>query len=35
VTENAKAWECARAIASWKPLPEPLRPVRLHPGKKR
>ena len=21
VTDNAKAWECARAIASWRPLP--------------
>jgi hypothetical protein len=34
VMDNAKARECARAIASWKPLPPPLRRVRL-PGKGR
>jgi hypothetical protein len=25
VTDSAKARECARAIAAWKPLPAPLR----------
>jgi hypothetical protein len=34
VTDNMEARECARAIAAWKPLPPPLRRVRL-PGKGR
>ena len=33
ITDNAKARECARAIAGWKPLPVP--PVRPLPGKRR
>jgi hypothetical protein len=32
VMDNAKARECARTIAAWKPLPERLRRVRT-PGK--
>jgi hypothetical protein len=33
VTDNAQARECARTIASWKPLPSAPRPVRrLHQG---
>jgi hypothetical protein len=28
VTDNAKAQECARTIAAWKPLPAPVRRVR-------
>jgi hypothetical protein len=27
VTDTAQARACARTIAGWKPLPEPLRPV--------
>jgi hypothetical protein len=34
VMDTAKARECARTIAAWKPLPMPLRPVRLR-GKRR
>ena len=34
VTDNAEAWECARAIAAWQPLPVKPRLVRL-PGKGR
>jgi hypothetical protein len=34
VTDNAQARECARTIASWKPLSQQLRPARLpHLGK--
>jgi hypothetical protein len=29
ITDNAQAWECARTIAGWKPLP--LRPVKRMP----
>ena len=35
ITDNVQARECARTIASWKPLPERPRRVRLHPSKKR
>jgi hypothetical protein len=33
ITDTAQARECARTIAGWKPLPVPLRRVRLHPEK--
>jgi hypothetical protein len=33
ITDTAQARECARTIASWKPLPRQLRPVRLRPRK--
>jgi hypothetical protein len=29
ITSTTQARECARTIAGWKPLPAPLRPVRL------
>jgi hypothetical protein len=29
----ARARECVRTIAAWKPLPKQLRPVRLRPAK--
>ena len=29
ITSTSQAQECARAIAGWKPLPVPLRRVRL------
>jgi hypothetical protein len=32
VTENAKARECARTIAGWKPLPLPAKVIRLREG---
>ena len=32
-TDNAQARECARTIASWRPLPKRLRPKRLRPDK--
>ena len=33
VTDTAQARACARTIASWKPLPAPLRPMtRARPG---
>ncbi len=36
ITDNAKARECARTIAGWKPALAVSRPVtRLHPGKRR
>jgi hypothetical protein len=35
ITDAAQARACARTIAGWKPLPERVRRVRLHPGKKR
>jgi hypothetical protein len=35
VTDMVEARECARAIAGWKPLPVPRRPVRPLPGKRR
>jgi hypothetical protein len=39
ITDNAKARECARTIAGWKPLPPKLPPVsrssRPQPGKGR
>ena len=35
IVGNEQARECARTIASWKPLPERPRRVRLHPGKRR
>ena len=35
VTDMVDARECARAIAGWKPLPVPRRPVRPLPGKPR
>jgi hypothetical protein len=36
ITDNARARECARAIAGWLPLPAPVRPVtQLHPRKER
>ncbi len=36
ITDHAKARECARTIAGWKPLPEALCPVTpLHPSKSR
>jgi hypothetical protein len=35
ITDNAKARECARAIAGWTPLSLPLRPpTRLHRRRK-
>jgi hypothetical protein len=33
ITDNAEAQRCARTIAGWKPLPVPLRRVRLRPSK--
>jgi hypothetical protein len=33
ITDNVQARECARTIASWKPLPERPRRVRLHHSK--
>jgi hypothetical protein len=33
MTDNAQARECARTIASWRPLPTRLRPARLRVGK--
>ena len=30
--DNVQARECARTIASWKPLSEPLRRMRLRPA---
>jgi hypothetical protein len=33
ITDNAQARECARTIASWRPLPKRLRPKRLRPDK--
>jgi hypothetical protein len=33
VIDNAKARECARAIAAWKPLSAPPRPTRPQRGK--
>ncbi len=36
ITDNAKARECARTIAGWKPALAASRPVMpLHPGKRR
>jgi hypothetical protein len=36
ITDNAKARECARTIAGWKPALAVSRPVaRLQPGKRR
>ncbi len=36
ITDNAKARECARTIAGWRPLPvAPVPVTRLHPGGKR
>ena len=36
ITDNAKARECARTIAGWKPALAASRPVTpLHPGKRR
>jgi hypothetical protein len=33
ITDNAKARECVRSIAGWKPLPPmPAKVVRLRPG---
>jgi hypothetical protein len=32
IADNAQARECVRTIASWKPLPKPLRPARLRAG---
>ena len=34
ITDTARARECARTIAGWKPLPSRPRPVRLRPDKK-
>jgi hypothetical protein len=34
ITDSARARECARTIAGWKPLPSRPRPVRLRPNKK-
>jgi hypothetical protein len=31
--DNVQARECARTIASWRPLPTRLHPVRLRPDK--
>ena len=33
ITDNAQARECARTIASWRPLPKRLRPARPRIGK--
>ena len=36
IPDNAKARECARIIAGWKPRPvAPVPMTRLHPGKRR
>ena len=36
ITDNAKARECARTIAGWRPAPvAPMTVARLHPGGKR
>ena len=32
IADNVQARECARTIASWKPLSEPLRRMRLRPA---
>jgi hypothetical protein len=32
IADNAQARECVRTIASWKPLPKPLRPAGLRAG---
>ena len=32
ITDNAQARECVRMIASWRPLPKRLRPMRLRVG---
>jgi hypothetical protein len=31
ITDNAQARECARTIASWKPLVQPLKPMPERP----
>jgi hypothetical protein len=33
ITDAEQARECARTIASWRPLPRRLRPARLRPRK--
>jgi hypothetical protein len=33
ITDNAQARECARTIASWRPLPKRLHPARLRRDK--
>jgi hypothetical protein len=33
IADIARARECVRTIAAWKPLPKQLRPVRLRPAK--
>ena len=35
ITDNARARECARTIASWRPLPKRLRLARPRVGKAR
>jgi hypothetical protein len=35
ITDNAKARECARAIAGWTPLPTPVPKVPQRPRKRR
>jgi hypothetical protein len=36
ITDSAKARECARTIAGWKPLPvAPVPATRVRPGKRR
>jgi hypothetical protein len=35
ITDNAKARECARTIAGWTPLPDPVPKVPQRPRKRR
>jgi hypothetical protein len=35
ITDTARARECVRTIAGWKPLPKRLLPVKLRTGKAR
>jgi hypothetical protein len=35
ITDNAKARECARTIAGWTPLPDPMPKVPQRPRKRR
>jgi hypothetical protein len=35
ITDNAKARECARAIAGWAPLPDPVPKVPQRPRRRR
>jgi hypothetical protein len=35
ITDNTKAWECARIIVGWTPLPAPVPKVPQRPRKRR